>query len=137
VIEGRPFVGDAGRRLNKALSLHRVQRSGVYVTNTVLCHPVANQSPPPTAVKACHERLIAEIRQRMPMKVMGLGGTAAEALTGDSRAIEQRRGLPAPFHYLGAEAEVRVTYHPSPLSLNTKPGRSEQFDEDIGWLADP
>src|SRR5437660_7370141 len=137
VVEGKPFVGKAGGRLNEALSAKRVTRLAVYITNTVLCQPEGNKSPPPReAVSACHERLISEIRQRMPRKVLALGTTAGEALTGDSRPIEQLRLMcPAPSPYLGGDAEVRVTYHPSALTRNPAwPGR---FDGDIGWLGDP
>ena len=133
VVEGKPFVGKAGVRLNDALSAARVDRLAVYVTNTVLCCPVRNESPPSAAVAACHERLIAEIRMRMPRKVMALGGTAARALTGDSRPIKTLRLLrPAPSPYLGDDAEVRVTYHPSALTRNPEwPGR---FKQDTAWL---
>jgi uracil-DNA glycosylase len=78
--------------------------------------------------------LISEIRLRMPRKVLALGKTAAEALTGDPRTIEQLRLLrPAPSPYLRGYAEVRVTYHPSALTRDPEwPGR---FDGDIGWLS--
>src|SRR5437763_7952360 len=73
VVEGRPFVGGSGRRLGEALAGAQVDRLAVYITNTVLCHPEGNMRPPSEAVDACHERLIAEIRQRMPRKVLALG----------------------------------------------------------------
>jgi uracil-DNA glycosylase family 4 len=143
-VEGRPFVGKAGRRLDKGLSDKGVNRSNVYITNTVLCHPRGNQSPPPReAIQACHERLITEIRgvlgpegQRSTAgKVLALGKTAGKELTGDSRPVEQLRLLlPAPNPYLGGRAEVRVTYHPSRLPMN--PTWSDRFDVDLGWLAD-
>jgi uracil-DNA glycosylase family 4 len=136
VAEGRPFVGSAGRRLNKALVAKEVPRSTLYITNAVLCHPEGNESPPPLgAVKACHERLIAEIGLTQPRKVLALGKTASKALTGDPTSIEQLRLLDeAPSPYLGGDAKVRVTYHPS--ALNRRPGRSDNFDDDVGWLAD-
>jgi DNA polymerase len=135
VAEGRPFVGPAGVRLDKALDAARVDRSAVYITNTVLCQPPDNQSPPPEdAISACHERLMREIQLRIPRKVLALGGTAAEALTGVSGTIEKLRLLrPAPSPDLGGYAEVRVTYHPSSLHWNRE--WSEHFDEDICWLS--
>src|SRR5947209_4804010 len=73
VAEGKPFVGRAGRRLDTALVAVGVDRFTISVTNTVLCHPIGNDSPPPReAISACHERLIREIRQRTPRKVMAL-----------------------------------------------------------------
>ncbi len=137
VIEGRPFVGTSGRRLDLALDAARVDRGSVYVTNAVLCRPEGHPpTPPPEAISACHARLLHEVSQRRPEKVLALGGIAAEALTGDSRTIEKLRlERPAPSPFLGGDAEVRVTYHPSALHWNRKwPGR---FDGDVGWLGEP
>jgi uracil-DNA glycosylase len=135
VLQGKPFVGSAGARLNQALIDARVDRSAGYITNTVLCQPPGNESPPPLeAVLACHDRLIKEIQLTMPRKVLALGGTAAKELTGESGTIEQLRLLrPAPSPYLGGDAEVRVTYHPS--SLHWSREWSAHFDEDICWLS--
>lgn len=150
-LEGKPFVGKAGRRLDERLSAKELDRSSIYITNAVLCHPLGNQSPPPReAIRACHDQLISEIRdvlrregQRMTQaKVLALGKTAGKALTtrrpwaDDSRSISQSRLLrPGPHPDLSGYAEVRVTYHPSALSRNR--AWSESFDEDMGWLADP
>jgi len=136
VVEGRPFVGKAGGRLNEALSVAGVDRLAVYITNTVLCHPEGNDPPPPEAVESCHDRLITEIRLRMPRRVLALGKTASKALTGDGRSIEKLRLLrPAPSPYLEDYSKVRVTYHPSALTRNPEwPGR---FDGDVGWLGEP
>jgi uracil-DNA glycosylase family 4 len=131
VFQGKPFVGRAGGRLNEALAAAEVDRLAVYITNTVLCHPEGNQSPPPEAVEACHERLITEVRLRMPRKVLALGTTAGKALTGDTRPIEKLRLLrPTPSPYLDSSSEARVTCHPSALTRNPDwPGR---FDGDVG-----
>ena len=136
VVQGRPFVGKAGRRLNKSLSAAGVDRLAIYITNTVLCHPAGNKRPPSRAVEACHERLIAEIRMRMPRKVLALGKTASQALTGDSSSsIKELRLHPAPSPDLDPDSEVRVTYHPSALNRNTAwPGR---FDQDVSWFREP
>ncbi len=136
VVEGKPFVGQSGGRLNEALSAAGVDRLAVYITNTVLCHPEGNDEPPPEAVEACHERLITEIRLRMPKKVLALGTTAATALTNDTRPIEKLRLLrPTPSPHLDDKSEVRVTYHPSALTRNPEwPGR---FDGDVEWLGEP
>lgn len=136
--EGRPFVGQAGRLLRERLAARGVDVATVCITNAVLCHPEGNESPPPEdAISACHERLIREVQQREPRKVMALGGTAAEALTGVPRPkiYELRLLHAAPSPYLGGDCEVRVTYHPS--ALNRDPAWSRRFDDDIGWLRRP
>jgi uracil-DNA glycosylase len=136
VAKGKPFVGLSGQRLDRALVAAGVDRFNRYITNTVLCQ--ADGSPPqPEAISACHDRLVREIQEKAPRKVMALGKAAAKAVTGDSRPIEQLRLLrPAP-SLLDGCAEVRVTFHPSPLALNRHPMRSQWFDEDIRWLAEP
>jgi uracil-DNA glycosylase len=137
VVEGKPFVGKAGRRLNEALSDARVDRLAVYITNTVLCHPAGNESPPPReAVKACHDRLVTEIRLRMPVKVLALGKTAGKALANESKSIAKLRLLrPTPSPYLDDSSEVRVTYHPSGLTRNAESPR--RFNGDVAWLGEP
>ena len=136
VVQGRPFVGRAGRRLNRSLSAAGVDRLALYITNTVLCHPEGDEQPPPGAIEACHERLIAEIRMRMPRKVLALGRTAGRELAGDPRSSldELRSRRPAPPD-LAPYSELRVTYHPSALNRNAAwPGR---FDQDIDWFREP
>jgi uracil-DNA glycosylase family 4 len=108
-----------------------------HVTNSVLCHPRANASPPADALKACHARLIDEIRQKRPRKLLALGVKAAMQVTGDRRPISVLRLLASvPSPYFEDDTMVRVTYHPSPLALNQDPARSQQFDEDIAWLGE-
>jgi hypothetical protein len=84
VVQGKPFVGPSGQRLDKALTAAAVDRRALYVTNTVLCllHDGDN-GPHEKALEACRDRLIAEIRERMPRK------------------------------RLDGNTEVRVTYHPA------------------------
>jgi uracil-DNA glycosylase family 4 len=135
VIEGKPFVGRAGKRLNQALSLAGVDRRGIYITNTVLCHPEGNATPPNDAVEACHERLIVEVRLRMPKKILAAGRVAGRALTGSRKPIEELR-TKARIHsaYFDDSSEVRVTYHPSALGRDHRwPG---WFDDDVRWLRD-
>lgn len=137
VREGRPFVGDAGGRLRARLSDIGVDVSTVYITNSVLCHPKGNQSPPPKeAIAACHQRLIKEVQQRMPRKVMALGGTAAKSLTGKRTIYRLRLLHSVPSPYFDGDCEVRVTYHPSPSALNRDRAYPGRFDEDILWLGE-
>lgn len=136
VREGQPFVGTSGKLLNKALVTKGVDRSKVYITNTVLCRPPNNANPPPESIAACSHRLIREIQGRAPRKVLALGRFAAEAVTGDSRPIKQMRLLrPGPSPYL-TDCEVRVTYHPAALKFMKVDDRAS-FGEDIGWLGEP
>ena len=136
VLEGVPFVGDAGDRLDVALRDAHLDRSKIYITNTVLCQPPDNESPPPDlAIQACHERLLTEVRMRMPQKVLALGVTAAEALTPKRIVIKRERGHDLQPHLMDSRTKVRVTYHPS--ALNRNPKWLGYLDEDVGWLEEP
>jgi uracil-DNA glycosylase family 4 len=136
VLEGVPFVGQAGERLDEALFAAEIERGTIYITNAVLCQPPDNQSPPPPdATAACRRRLITEMRQRAPRKVLALGVTAAESLSQSPIVIERVRGHDLLPHLLGSQTKVRVTYHPSSLHWNPEwPG---DFDQDVGWLGEP
>jgi uracil-DNA glycosylase family 4 len=134
VLQGKPFVGKAGQRLDAELFDAGVDRRRIYITNAVLCHPEGNESPPPSAaVAACHDRLVAEIKRYPRTEVLALGKTAGKVLSGDSRPIQELRLLrPTPSPYLGERTELRVTYHPSALTRDKEwPTR---FAEDLKWL---
>ena len=73
----------------------------------------------------------------MPSKVLALGKTAIHELTPERGTIEELRGKRVPSPELEDYTELRVTYHPSPLALNTNPARSAQFDEDVAWVGEP
>jgi uracil-DNA glycosylase len=110
VIEGRPFVGRSGARLDQALAEAGLHRSDVYVTNAVLCRPAGTPpTPPDDAVLACHDRLIDEVSRLGPGKVLAVGKVAADSLTGDRKPLSQLRQRPAPSPFLRGDAEVRVT----------------------------
>ncbi len=136
VVQGRPFVGSAGKLLDKAFAAADVDRSALYITNTVLCRPPSNADPLPAAIAACSGRLTHEIQGKAPQKVLGLGAFASEALTGLSRPIKEMRLLTrAPSPYLKG-CEVRVTYHPAALRYMKVEDR-QHFRDDIGWLKNP
>lgn len=135
VIQGKPFVGPAGMVLSNELNRACVDRTALYITNAVLCRfpEGISEDEKGRAVEACRDRLVAEIRRRMPGKVLALGGTAAMALTRGRRSIEDlRRERPTPAPDLDPPAQVRVTYHPSSFKFNRE--WRDYFREDITWL---
>jgi uracil-DNA glycosylase family 4 len=130
VAQGKPFVGDSGILLNEELAFNGIDRASVYVTNAVLCHTEGNKKPSPRAVHACHDRLIREIRQREPRKVLALGETAAESVTGERKTIAHLRiAGPLSSRFFGDDVAVRVTYHPGWILRNRN--RRPLFASDI------
>jgi uracil-DNA glycosylase family protein len=97
--EGIPFVGPAGRLLQRALDEAGVDRSSVYVTNAVKHFrftPRGNRrihaTPELAHITACRPWLVAEMRAVGPEVVVVLGATAAKSLLGNDFRVTRHRG---------------------------------------------
>lgn len=110
VSQGEPFVGRYGRLLDEVLELAGLHREHIYITNSVLCRPNPHRQPKASEIKACNDRLLAEVKERTPKVVLAFGGAALKALTGLS-SIKKERGKPIKVDELGAT--VIPTYHPA------------------------
>ncbi len=89
---GVPFVGPSGRLLDKMLASIGLDRSSVFITNTIFWRPPGNRSPTSTEVAACMpfvERIIELID---PQFLVALGGPAAMALLGQAESVGRLRG---------------------------------------------
>jgi uracil-DNA glycosylase family protein len=96
---GRPFVGPAGRLLDRALAECGLERKQVYVTNSVKHFNFEprgkfrlHKRPPAMAVKACRPWLDAELAAIQPKVVVLLGATAAQAILGAKFRVTRDRG---------------------------------------------
>lgn len=110
-LAGRPFVGQAGQLLDKMLEAIHLDRSGVYIANTVKCRPPENRVPASDELLACAPFLARQIALVDPAVIVALGGTATKLLLGDDVRIGQVRGR---WQALGERA-VMPTYHPAYL----------------------
>ncbi|MGA9586914.1 MAG: UdgX family uracil-DNA binding protein [Terracidiphilus sp.] len=118
-IEGRPFVGPAGKLLDKCLEEAGIPRSEVYITNAVKhfkWEPRGkrrlHKKPTPTEVRACRPWLDAEIEALDPKLIVCLGSTASQALLGSDFRVTRERGKPIERHGLPT---VIATVHPSSI----------------------
>jgi len=116
---GQPFVGPAGRELDRLLREAGVDRSRCYVTNAVKhfkWEPRGkrrlHRRPNPAEIEACNPWLEQEIAALRPKVIVALGGTAARALLKHSGTIAALRAQTL-VHPLGAH--LFVTYHPSAI----------------------
>ncbi len=117
--QGRPFIGPAGRLLDKALAEARIERDEVYITNAVKHFRWIqrgkrrlHQKPLIRQVEACKPWLQAEFQIIRPKVVVCLGGTAAQSVLGRLVRIAQERGK----FYDGHHGEpIFVTIHPSSI----------------------
>jgi DNA polymerase len=90
--KGMPFVGSAGKNLDKLLEEGGVRRENVYITNMVKCRPPENRTPKPDEIQACHLYLQKQIETIKPSGVILLGKTAAEAILGRKVEMGKEHG---------------------------------------------
>lgn len=141
---GQPFVGPAGKLLNRALDEAGIDRAKVYVTNTVKhfkWEPKGkrriHQKPNAREIAACRPWLEAELRIVKPEVLVCLGATAAQAIFGSKFRVTQERGkiLESPF-----AKKVLATVHPSSLlrapDEETRQREYIRFVQDLRTAAD-
>lgn len=137
-VAGKPFVGPAGKILDRALAEAGINRDEVYVTNTVKhfkWEPRGkrriHKKPNSREIAACRPWLEAELRLVRPKLVVCLGATAAQAIFGPSFRVTRERGK-----VLAAEITTKVlaTVHPS--SLLRQPDEESRAREYAHFVAD-
>jgi len=89
---GRPFVGAAGRLLNRLLPLAGLERETVFIANLVKCRPPGNRTPLPEEIAACRPFLIAQIATIQPDLICTLGSPALKELVSPRYSISQVHG---------------------------------------------
>jgi DNA polymerase len=124
-IEGRPFVGEAGRLLTKIIENGMgIGRKDVYICNVIKCRPPNNRDPEKDEIETCFPFLEEQIRMINPEVICTLGRIAAQALLGREFHMTQERGQW--FSYL--DIPVMPTFHPAYLLRN--PSAKRQVWED-------
>jgi uracil-DNA glycosylase family protein len=147
-LEGHPFVGPAGRVLDRGLELAGIDPDDAFITNTVKHFRYKmrgkrriHQKPDRWQISACLPWLAAELAVVKPSALVCLGATAAQALLGPQVRIGRDRGRPMDSEL--AEL-VTITTHPSAI-LRSQDDREreatmEQFVKDLRnvarWLAE-
>ncbi|HEY7053632.1 MAG TPA: UdgX family uracil-DNA binding protein [Mycobacterium sp.] len=140
---GLPFVGPAGKLLDKALVAAGIDRDQVYVTNAVKHFKFTraergkrriHKTPSRTEVVACRPWLIAELTSVQPELVVLLGATAAKSLLGNDFRITAHRGeelrLMPDDETVRLEIDPRIvaTVHPSSVLRSPPEERQHAFD---------
>ncbi|CRZ17006.1 UdgX family uracil-DNA binding protein [Mycolicibacterium neworleansense] len=141
---GAPFVGPAGRVLDKALAAAEIDRAELYLTNAVKHFKFTtnergkrriHKTPSRTEVEACRPWILAELDTIAPEVVVLLGATAAKSLLGNDFRVTRHRG--EVLHSTGLVSEgdpaLVATIHPSAVLRGPSESRDEAFD---GLVAD-
>jgi DNA polymerase len=132
--QGHPFVGPAGRLLDRALAEAGISRADVYVTNAVKHFKWTergkrriHQRPSATQIKACGHWLDAELGIVRPRLVVLLGAVAGEALFGSRFRVGEHRGKAEEAEFGTWRGTVLTTIHPSAVLRGPDPASRDQL----------
>ena len=135
---GRPFVGPAGKLLDKAMEEAGIDRSLAYVTNVVKHFKWQargkrriHQKPSWSEIAACFPWLEAELAVVKPRVLVCLGATAAQALLGRQFRVSRQRGIPVESELAPV---VLATVHPSSILRGDPEDREANFAAFVGDL---
>lgn len=112
--KGEPFVGEAGRLLDRILFAMGLRREDVYICNVIKCRPPGNRDPGSDEIEACEPYLKRQLAAIRPRLIVTLGRFAAQSLLRDASPISRLRG-----HWREYEGiPLMPTYHPAYLLRN-------------------
>ncbi len=137
--KGLPFVGPAGRLLDRALQAAGVEREHIYVTNAVKHFKWQlrgkrrlHKTPAQREIDACHQWLEREIETIRPQVIVALGATAGRAVIGKDFKVSLMRGR---FVESPLAPHVFATFHPSALlRLQDEAEKETAFEQLVGDL---
>ena len=111
--EGKPFVGRAGKLLDKMLESIKLNRKNVYISNVVNFRPPMNRRPTDEEIKRYLPFLISHIELINPKILLLLGSTALNALVGNEVVISKARGKWISKKIGNANPDVIASFHPA------------------------
>ena len=112
---GKPFMGDAGKLLNKMLAAIDIKRESIYITNVVNYRPPNNRKPTTAEINKYSKFLYEHISIINPKILIIMGGTAMEALIGNNFKISKERGIWKDVIIKSKTYLSIVTFHPAYL----------------------
>jgi uracil-DNA glycosylase len=111
--QGLPFVGQAGKLLEKLLAQIGLTRSDVYIANVLKCRPPGNRDPQPDEIEACESHLFRQIELIEPTVVATLGNFATKLLSGRQVGITKVHGQEQETTLGGRKVLLYPLYHPA------------------------
>jgi DNA polymerase len=130
--QGVPFVGQAGKLLDKLLGGIGLERSGVYIANVLKCRPPGNRDPQPDEIESCEPHLFRQIELIQPRVVATLGNFATKLLSGKPTGITRVHGQEQEVTLGGNRVLLYPLYHPA-AALYT-PAMLKVLQEDFSRL---
>jgi len=130
-LQGKPFVGAAGRLLTEALGRVGLSRAEVYIANILKCRPPGNRNPQPEEIKACFPYLERQIEIIKPKLICTMGNFASQLLLNTSQGITHIRGK---IQWYKENTSIIPIFHPAACIY--KPGWERAFLEDLKMVHD-
>jgi uracil-DNA glycosylase len=139
--QGTPFVGQAGKLLDRLLAGIGMERDQVYVANVLKCRPPGNRDPQPDEIEACEGHLFRQIALIEPKVVATLGNFATKLLSGKPTGITRVHGAEQEATLGGRSVLLYPLYHPAaalytPAMLKVLEADFERLPELLGRTVD-
>jgi DNA polymerase len=130
--QGYPFVGSAGKLLDRLLAGIGLSRADVYIANVLKCRPPGNRDPQPDEIEACEAHLFRQIGLIEPKLIATLGNFATKLLSGKPVGITRVHGTPQKAVLGGRPVTLYPIYHPA-AALYT-PAMLKTLEEDFARI---
>jgi len=114
-LEGRPFVGAAGKLLAQELARAGLRNEDIYIANVLKCRPPGNRDPLPEEIEACLPYLKRQIGILHPRIICSLGKFATQVLLSTQQGITSLRGKPQLYR---EDITIIPTLHPAACIYN-------------------
>jgi len=140
--QGLPFVGQAGKLLERLLAGIGLSRQDVYIANTLKCRPPGNRDPQPDEIEACEPHLFRQIELIEPRVVATLGNFATKLLTGRPLGITRVHGQEQEATLGSRSVVLYPLYHPAaalytPAMLKVLESDFARLPELLGRAVEP
>jgi uracil-DNA glycosylase family 4 len=110
---GKPFVGPAGKLLDRLLAEIGLNRRQCFIANVLKCRPPGNRDPQGEEIEACKGHLFKQIELIQPRVVCTLGNFATKLLSGQPQGISRVRGVPQVRELAGTSVFLYPIFHPA------------------------
>ena len=130
--QGIPFVGQAGKLLDKLLAGIGLARGDVYIANVLKCRPPGNRDPVPDEKETCEPYLFRQVELIQPKVIATLGNHATKQLSGKETGITRVHGQEQRIHVGSLDVLLYPLYHPA-AALYT-PAMLSVLEEDFSRL---
>ncbi|HEV3071426.1 MAG TPA: uracil-DNA glycosylase [Solirubrobacteraceae bacterium] len=130
--QGLPFVGQAGKLLEKLLGEIGLTRAEVFIANVLKCRPPGNRDPLPVEIENCRAYLYRQVELIQPKVICSLGNFSTKLLRGDPTGITRLHGQAQPLTLGSRTVRLYPIFHPA-AALYT-PRMLETLREDFSRL---